>query len=78
MTFFSGCCLPIARQFLWNGFATGFFLSVSDLFYTKSLVFSEVKKPLEITKLPTQLRDSGKFYLDIVSLSNFTKSVTQL
>lgn len=51
------------------------FLSVSDLFYTKSLVFSEVKKPLEITKLPTQLRDSGKFYLDIVSLSNLTKSL---
>lgn len=54
------------------------FLSVSDLFYTKSLVFSEVKKPLEITKLPTQLQDSGKFYLDIVSLSNLTKSVVQL
>lgn len=69
------CCLPISRQFLWNGFSKGFFLNVSGLFYTKSLVFSEVKKPLVTTKLPTELQDRCKLYLDIVFLSDLPKSV---
>lgn len=74
--FFSGCCLPISRQFLQNGFGKGIFFSVSGSFYATGLVFSEVKKPLVITKLPTQLQDSCKLHLDTVSLSDLPKCFT--
>lgn len=62
-SFFSGCCLPISRQFSWNGFGKGVFLNVSGLFYTKSLVFSEVKKPLVITNCQLNCKTAVNYIL---------------